>query len=169
MTAGRDWTVISPVRPMSSDNPALELDTFLPYRLSVLANRLSRDLARLYAEKFDIAIADWRVMAVLGRHPGIAADDVCRLTEMDKVAVSRAIQRLRSKRMVNRKTDATDRRRSVLKLSAGGNRTYQRIVPLALRYERQLLAHLTAKTRGDLHDILGELDRATRQIISEVG
>ena len=45
--------------------PVLELDQFLPYRLSVLANRLSRDLSRLYAERFDLTIAQWRVMAVV--------------------------------------------------------------------------------------------------------
>ena len=137
------------------------LGDFLPYRLSVLANRLSRDLARLYADQFDIAITEWRVMAVLARHPDIAADEVCRLTEMDKVAVSRAIRRMRSKRLVNRRTHSADRRRSMLRLSTGGERTYRRIVPLAIAFERQLLERLTPAIRNQLDCVLTELDRAT--------
>jgi len=44
----------------------LELDRFVPYRLSVLSNVVSRAFALLYAERFDLAIPQWRVLAVLG-------------------------------------------------------------------------------------------------------
>ena len=73
---------------------ALELGTFLPYRLSVLANRVSRELAALYGERFGIAIPEWRVIAVLGQHTDVSADFVCARTDMDRVTVSRAVARL---------------------------------------------------------------------------
>ena len=50
------------------DHAILELDRFLPYRLSVLSNRISQDIARLYVERFGLGITEWRVLAVLGRH-----------------------------------------------------------------------------------------------------
>ena len=73
---------------------ALELERFLPYRLSVLSNRISDAIAREYSQRFALGVTEWRVMAVLGRWPGLSASDVARRTAMDKVAVSRAVARL---------------------------------------------------------------------------
>jgi len=39
---------------------ALRLETFLPYRLSVLANEVSTRLASVYAERFGLTIPEWR-------------------------------------------------------------------------------------------------------------
>ena len=62
----------------------LDLEHFLPYRLSVLANRVSRGFARLYERRFDLKLPEWRVIAVLGRHPGITASDVTERTAMTR-------------------------------------------------------------------------------------
>lgn len=62
----------------------LGLDTFLPYRLSVLANTVSSAFARLYADRFDLTIPEWRVMAVLGSQAPLSAGEVAARTAMDK-------------------------------------------------------------------------------------
>ena len=41
------------------------LELFLPYRLSVLANRLSREFARRYQDEFGLSIPEWRVIAAV--------------------------------------------------------------------------------------------------------
>jgi DNA-binding MarR family transcriptional regulator len=74
--------------------PVLELESFLPYRLSVLSNTVSGVIARSYSERFGLSIPEWRVMAVLGRYPGLPAADIAVRTAMDKVQVSRAVARL---------------------------------------------------------------------------
>ena len=73
---------------------SLILERFAPYRLSVLSNTVSRVIARIYAERFDLTIPEWRVMAQLGRHGRLSASDIVGLTAMDKVRVSRAAQDL---------------------------------------------------------------------------
>jgi DNA-binding MarR family transcriptional regulator len=115
--------------------PALSLDRFLPYRLSVLANTVSSALAGAYALRFGLTIPQWRVIAVLARTPGLAAADVVERTAMDKVAVSRAVAGLARTGRLRRATAAGDRRRSVLSLTERGWSVYRRIVPLALAYE----------------------------------
>ncbi len=107
------------------------LERFVPYRLSVLSNAISRSIARLYHQRFGLAIPEWRVMAVLGRFGPLPANGVCRRTEMDKVRVSRAVARLQARGLVERRTDAADRRRSVLRLAPQGRDIHDRIVPLA--------------------------------------
>ena len=141
-----------------TDADALELGEFLPYRLSVIANRVSRSLSGLYAERFGIAIPEWRVIAVLGQHEDVAADFVCARTDMDKVTVSRAVARLLSRKFLLRRTLPDDRRCSMLRLSAAGRRAYAEIVPLARSYERELLAALSRDERAALTAALVALE-----------
>jgi DNA-binding MarR family transcriptional regulator len=77
-----------------TEHKVLELERFLPYRLSVLSNRLSNAIARSYEQRFQLSVTEWRVIAVLGRFPGLSANEVAERTAMDKVAVSRAVARL---------------------------------------------------------------------------
>ena len=151
---------------MHADHTVLELDRFLPYRLSVLSNRISQDIARLYADRFDLGVTEWRVMAVLGRYPDLSATEVAERTAMDKVAVSRAVTSLLADGRLRRRTHGKDRRRSVLSLSAKGLRVYDEIVPLALAYERRLLEGLPGDERAALHRLLSRMEErelATRQ------
>jgi DNA-binding MarR family transcriptional regulator len=138
----------------------LELDRFLPYRLSVLSNRISQDIARLYAQRFALSVTEWRVLAVLGRYPELSASEVAERTAMDKVAVSRAVASLIRDGRLKRRTHGDDRRRSVLALSAKGYRIYDEVAPLALRFERELLATLDAEEQRALTRILDRLDAA---------
>lgn len=146
------------------NNTLLELDEFLPYRLSLLSNTVSAAIASSYVERFKLTIPEWRIMAVLGRFPGITAGMVARRTAMDKVAVSRALARLQSAGYLRRKGDKSDRRRSLLQLSAAGNRLYQRIAPLAMDFENQLLDSLTERDRRHLDRLLTQLMERAREL-----
>ena len=57
-------------RPHPASHAHLDLEHFLPYRLSVLSNRISGAIAREYSTRFALTVTEWRVMAVLGRYPG---------------------------------------------------------------------------------------------------
>jgi DNA-binding MarR family transcriptional regulator len=137
----------------------LDLEHFLPYRLSVLSNRISQTIAETYAARFGIAIPEWRVIAVLGRHPGLSANGVAERTAMDKVAVSRTLARLLERGVVQRDTHGDDRRRSVLELSEAGYGIFDEVVPLALGRERALLSHFSEEDRRQLDVLLSKLDR----------
>jgi DNA-binding MarR family transcriptional regulator len=138
---------------------ALELEQFLPYRLSVLSNTVSTALAGAYARRFGLTIPQWRVIAVLARTPGLSAAGVVERTAMDKVAVSRAVTGLVRARRVRRVLAPSDRRRSVLTLTARGMQVYGRIVPLALAYERRLLAELSPAEQSQFEALLARLQK----------
>ena len=139
---------------MTRQNQGLNLKDFLPYRLSIVTNRISASFARLYSEKFNLSIPEWRVMAVLGQQPGLSADEVCSETEMDKVPVSRAVSKLLDKGLLRREFSGRDRRRSILCLSEAGYGMYAQIVPLALSYEAELKAVLTPREQSQLENLL---------------
>ena len=148
-------------------NPAppdtLELEQFLPYRLSVLSNRVSGAIARVYSERFDLGVTEWRVMAVLGRYPGLSASEVAQRTAMDKVAVSRAVASLLDGGRLERETHGDDRRRSVLRLSAPGQAIYREVAPMAIEFEQRLLAGMDAAERALLFRLLDRLDELELQ------
>jgi DNA-binding MarR family transcriptional regulator len=141
------------------DVPALDLEHFLPYRLSVLSNTVSAALAGAYARRFGLTIPQWRVIAVLARSPGLSAAGVAQRTAMDKVAVSRAVTGLVRAGRVRRALAAADRRRSVLSLTARGRLVYGRIIPLALAYERRLLAELSPAEQSQFNALLSRLQQ----------
>lgn len=141
----------------SHGRAVLELERFLPYRLSVLSNRISQTIAHAYADRFGLAITEWRVIAVLGRYPGVSASEVAERTAMDKVAVSRTVARLLQRHLLQREIHRGDRRRSVLALSEAGYKVYDDVVPMALRYERELFAALDDGERATFDRLVSKL------------
>lgn len=135
----------------------LVLEDFLPYRLSILSNRVSRAIAARYARTFNLTIPEWRIIAVLGRQPGLTAKEVAEATEMDKVAVSRAVARLVAAKRVSARADADDARRQMLALTREGESVHARIAPIALDNERRLLATLDARERAQLDALIDRL------------
>jgi DNA-binding MarR family transcriptional regulator len=125
----------------------LQLEKFLPYRLSILAQLVSESLHDLYAGPFELTVTQWRVMAVLGRFAPLTASEVGQRAVMDKVAISRAVATLMTRGLVERATDRNDRRRASLRLSVRGRAVHARIVPLALAYEERLYTVLSEAER----------------------
>jgi len=144
--------------PRDGEHAELDLEHFLPYRLSVLSNRVSSATARVYSQRFALGVTEWRVMAVLGRYPDLSANEVAHRTAMDKVAVSRAVASLLEAGRVERDTHDDDRRRSVLRLSADGYRIYDQVAPLTLEFERNLLGDMAEAERTLLFRLLDRLD-----------
>lgn len=144
----------------------IDLDRFLPYRLSVLSNLVSGTIAAAYRRRFDLSVPEWRVLAVLARHPGLSAAQVAELTRMDAVAVSRAVAKLLAARRLRRRTSRDDRRRSVLSVSAAGAAVYREVAPLALQHERELLDALGTRERAALDSVLDKLTTRAQALAS---
>ena len=135
----------------------LELEHFLPYRLSILSNTVSQSIATEYQDRFELSMTEWRVMTILARFPEISARQVVDKSAMDKVAVSRAVARLVTAGRVDRGIHDGDKRRSVLQLSEAGWAIHDEVAPLARAHERELLARLDEGEQAQLNSILDKL------------
>jgi DNA-binding MarR family transcriptional regulator len=142
----------------------LKLEDFLPYRLSVLSNTISTTVAHAYAERFDVSIPEWRVIAILGRFAGLSAVEVAERTMLDKVAVSRAVTKLIKKGRIDREFADADKRRSILNLSEDGKRLHDDIAALALAFERDLLEGLSDDELAQFNIIMERLLARVRLI-----
>jgi DNA-binding MarR family transcriptional regulator len=135
----------------------LRLEYFLPYRLAVLSTTISATVARAYDKRFGVSIPEWRVIAVLGRFPGLSAVEVAERTMMDKVAVSRAVTKLIKNGHIDREFADTDKRRSILNLSEDGKRLHDEIAELALQFERDLLLGFSPEELESLNSLMERL------------
>lgn len=139
----------------------LILDQFLPYRLSRLQRTVSMTFSAEYDKKFGLSVPEWRVIAVLGRSPGLSAVEVAEQTFLDKVAVSRAVTKLIQAGRVEREFADADRRRSILNLSSKGHEVHDGIAAHGLDFEQNLLHGLDDGEIEQLNTVMDRLlDRA---------
>jgi len=135
----------------------LTLERYLPYRLSILSNRVSSMIAETYSDKFALSVTQWRIMAVLGEYPDVSADEVSSKTQIEKSILSRAINKLLSRRLVAREFDPADKRRSMLNLTETGLSVYEEIVPVAYEIETELLACFNKEEQEKLSELVDRL------------
>jgi DNA-binding MarR family transcriptional regulator len=150
--------------PENAPARELILEDFLPYRLSILSNTVSSTIAGTYDRRFGLTIPEWRVIAILGRFPGLSAVEVAERTLMDKVAVSRAVSKLIKSGRIDRQFADADRRRSILNLSEEGRKVHDQIAPMALKFEDDLLHGLTEEEIRTLNVLMERLLARARLI-----
>ena len=143
---------------MSTRRPSpLDLDRFLPYRLDILAEGVSRALSRIYNERYGIGVPEWRVLAHLGQYAPITARDIGARSRMHKTKVSRAVGELERLGFVRRMESDTDRREALLSLTAKGRAAYDDLAPRAVDFARQLLDDLTTAEQRALDSAIDRL------------
>lgn len=135
---------------------ALNLPSFVPFRLNRLAVAVSNYLSVIYRERFELDVPEWRVLVTVGPERGCTAQQIAASTRMHKTRVSRAIAHLEQRGLIERASSTDDRRSMELLLTRTGRRMYQDLIPLALERERALLACLG---KDDLRGFLAALTR----------
>lgn len=151
---------------MQQNSTTLELDNFLPYRISVTAEIVSRLFANRYEERFGVTIPEWRVLAVVAESGPITTQSVIERTRMDRVRVSRAAISLTERQFLERTLDPKDQRAFILKLSPQGQDVYSKIVPLAFEMQDALTGFLSSDERTQLYSILEKLSACAQRIES---
>ncbi|QRN93810.1 winged helix-turn-helix transcriptional regulator [Archangium violaceum] len=144
----------------------LNLDEFLPYRLSLASNAVSQVIARAYEEHFGLKVNEWRVITVLAENDELTQQEIVGRTKMDKVTVSRAAQVLERRRLLRRVTNTDDGRSLRLSLTAEGQKLYARVVPAVLELEAEVLKGLGEQEIAELKDVLRRLEAAAERVLT---
>ena len=90
-----------------------------------------------------------------------------RLTTLDKMNVSRAMQSLEARGIVSRSRDPEDGRERIVTLTAAGRGLYRRIVPYALARESDLLGVLSAAELATLDTVIDKLLAAAERAVDD--
>jgi len=144
--------------------PVLTLERFLPYQLNVLMEAVSGSLSKLYAGRYGLSVAEWRVVATLGQYRSMTAKQIGVHSRMNKTMVSRAVGALEERALVRRDRNARDRREAFLSLSGEGQAIYDDLAPQAARFADSLLEALGAEERIHFTQMLRRLEERANQI-----
>ena len=142
----------------------MDLASFLPYRLAVLSEAVSRSIAQVYAKRFNLTRDEWRVLAALVETGEMKTKDAALTTTLDKMQVSRAVARLERSGLIEREEDPEDRRNRILRLTAAGRALLRKVVPMVQAREAFLLEALTDAERRALDSAMGKLLERARQL-----
>ena len=138
----------------------LQLDDFLPYRLSIASNAVSDAIATAYRTLFGLRIPEWRLVAVLAEAGGMSQQALCGRTRMDKVTVSRAAIALVERGLVARAANPDDQRSHLLTLTPEGWALYEQIAPKALELERRIFEGIDPAELARFKEMLARLEAA---------
>ena len=119
-----------------------DLDGFIPYRLAVLAGKVSREFSKLYGERFGLSRAEWRVMAHLAAAGPASVGEIHQRVDMDKSRVSRAASRLETAGLVDKDAHPVDGRLVALSLTDAGQQMMGELAGMAQGYQSELLERL---------------------------
>ncbi|GGL70437.1 MarR family winged helix-turn-helix transcriptional regulator [Wenxinia marina] len=114
------------------------LSTFLPYRLAVLSERVSRRLTVDYERSHGLTMAEWRVLVHLQRSGPVSVREIRDSTNLDKPRVSRAVARLEAAGLVGKVAGQGDGRLVAISLTDAGRAALAEVVPSALAVDRRL-------------------------------
>jgi DNA-binding MarR family transcriptional regulator len=145
--------------PKPSHEDILWLQDYLPYRMAVVAARMLRDASRVYKSRRNpLTTPQWRSLGILANHEPLTATELCRISMLDKVAISRALGQLQRRGFVTRQRIDNDRRARQITLTAAGWRYYNELVPEMKRQEETLRALLSDGEGERLFDLLERFD-----------
>ncbi|RPH41746.1 MAG: MarR family transcriptional regulator [Burkholderiales bacterium] len=128
---------------------------YLPYLLARASHLISGQFhERLAAER--IPVLQWRVMAALWDAPK-SAGEVAEIILQKQPTVSKLLERMQRQGLVDRETDAGDRRRVVVSLTPRGRAVAGPLIEAAREHERAVLEPFGATNASTLVTVLQRL------------
>ena len=143
-----------------------ELPIPIAYRIAFLTNFYREPLLRRMEQEHGVIRPEWTVLICLALRAGIGPSDIAAFTEQPKSTVGRAVASLEARRLIERRGDGRDGRRAALHLTAEGRALHDRIMPMYVEAEADMLACLDPEERRTLRALL---DRLTRDVPRWVG
>jgi len=139
------------------ERKGIDRNTFVPFLLEVITNRIGANANRLYQRIFGVGLAEWRVLSALALEPGLTVMTLSEQTGIDPGAVSRVVFLLGEKKYLSHEVDRTDRRRRKLTLTKRGLALHDAMLKQALIEEDRFLRTLTEEDRQHLISTLQKL------------
>ena len=140
------------LRDIASTNPIP-----LYYKVAFLANHFRDPTNRQIEHDLGLTRPEFTILFSLGQREGISAIDIAHLTQLPRNSLSRGVTLLIEKNLITKSVDASDARRSVLKLTPEGNQAYLEILPYLEKQNEIMSSALSESEREQLLALLEKL------------
>jgi DNA-binding MarR family transcriptional regulator len=142
--------------------PEFHLESHVFFLFTQIFGRRNRQLAEAL-KPLAISIPQWRVLAVLHERPDMTMNQLSDLATVDRTTLTRALDNMVRRKLVERRTDAQDRRSIRLSLTATGSAAFFKVLPRVIEQNERALAGFTknegAALRSMLHRMVDNLDQ----------
>ncbi|WP_428697080.1 MarR family winged helix-turn-helix transcriptional regulator [Stappia sp.] len=127
------------------------------WSISFIANFFTGPIYRDLGERFGLSRPEFVILFSLLQKPGLVARDVSLATGLPKNSISRAVSDLLGKSLIERETDAGDKRAKLLRLTEAGQDVISRVVPLFETRQRAMRAVLSAAECATFDALLAKM------------
>jgi DNA-binding MarR family transcriptional regulator len=146
---------------MSTPDPISDLESHFGYWLRLVSNQVSHAFAARM-ESRGVTVAEWVILRALFGEESLNPSQLAERLELSRGAVSKLVDRLIQKRLVQCRVEKMDRRYQTLSLTAAGRKLVPSLAALADSNDEQYFGHLSAQERETLLDTLIALARGNR-------
>lgn len=134
------------------DNPC-----WLSFRLNFIAFRFNDPVYRWIETRYGLVRPEFVALYAVGLREGVAAKNIVASSGLPKNTLSRAIQKLLTRRLLKRETDKDDLRSYVLRLTPAGRAIFDETMPMMVDQQSAMLSALTESEQRTLCELMDKL------------
>src|SRR5690606_31267395 len=132
-----------PTGKPSVAEPARFVDRYLASVLALASHRISAEF-HVKVKQAGLSVTEWRIMASLFESTGETVGELARLALTKQPTLSKVLPRLEAQGYITLRTARADRRQTLVKLTAKGNRLVSPLCGQAMAHQHQVLSKLDA-------------------------
>ena len=121
--------------------------------------RLNRGASAYYRAAFDIGMAEWRLLLVLGSTEALNVGELSAAADLDKAAVSRSLVLLEERNLVSVTQTRTRGRAAIAKLTPEGKKLSARLMQVSQQRQARLFKNFTKADQERLNTLLVQLSQ----------
>ena len=106
---------------------------------------------------FDITTAQYVILVQLAGNDVDSAAELCKGVSYDPGAMTRMLDRLERKGLIRRARSPSDRRKTILELTAEGKAVYPKLVAVQVRVLNHFMRNFTKAQAGELESLLRQM------------
>jgi DNA-binding MarR family transcriptional regulator len=149
------------MRPRTPQTEVAHLKSHIGFWLRFVSNHISHAFARKL-EGSGVTVAEWVILREMFDSASTSPSALATSTGLTRGAVSKLVDRLVQKSLVNRAEATGDRRFQDIKLTAPGRALVPRLAHIADQNDEEFFAQLSAEEREQLVATLKKLVAANR-------
>ncbi|WP_162243722.1 MarR family winged helix-turn-helix transcriptional regulator [Ramlibacter sp. Leaf400] len=143
-------------------------ERLITYRVSVLAQAISRLVDASVRQNLGLTSRQWRVLVILNRLGTSPSGEVARMANFDHSQVSRVAFELAEKGLITQASDPVDRRKQILALTPAAVECLRDGVPVSLEREARLRSRLSPADYDTFIRALGALEEEAQTMLEEI-
>ena len=119
------------------------LTSFVTFKMARVQNKLNAQATHLLKSGCGLTLVEWRIILLLRLHVGASMSKLAREVQMDKGQLSRKVNAMVAKGLINTAPDEIDQRKQNLSLTATAQSIYEQMIPTMLKRQDRLVADVS--------------------------